>query len=122
VSKLSEEGIMKKNGNEVAAGRRFWAAHIKAWEKSGLSQGEYCCRCNLKLSTFTWWRWKERQKTTTASIALVPVPASHPKEIENIGPGGTGLRLVVGHRCRIEIDEGFHADTFSRLISVLEGM
>ena len=100
---------------------RFWAAHFAAWEKSGLSQREYCRQCNLSLSTFTWWRRKLRRQEADP-LTLVPVLFSGgPQKIGGAPAMATGLSLVVGRRCRIEIGADFHAETFTRLISVLEG-
>jgi len=113
---------MERKGKQSRSKARFWSAHFLAWQKSGLSQREYCSRCNLRLSTFSWWRRKLRQKEM-ASLALIPVALpDRPEEIENGRPIPTGLSLVVGRRCRIEIGTGFHAGTFARLISVLEDM
>lgn len=39
----------KKIGTgSIAEKRRFWYVHIRAWEKSGLIQAEYCRQHNLR--------------------------------------------------------------------------
>lgn len=111
---------MRMKNKQSRSKARFWAAHFGAWERSGLSQREYCRRCNLSLSTFTWWRRKLRREEV-GPLTLVPVLFSdRPEKIGGAPPMATGLSLVVGHRCRIEIGTDFHAETFTRLISVLE--
>ena len=35
-----------------------WKRHIEEWNKSGLSQKDYCNKNNLKISTFGYWRRK----------------------------------------------------------------
>lgn len=36
----------------------YWARLLGAWEKSGLSQAEFCRRRGVKAVTFAWWKRK----------------------------------------------------------------
>ncbi|MBI2714086.1 MAG: IS66 family insertion sequence element accessory protein TnpB, partial [Rhizobiales bacterium] len=40
---------------ENAARREWWAVHIEAWQRSGLSQRRYCRTHRLTGTTFTRW-------------------------------------------------------------------
>ena len=40
---------------ENAARREWWAVHIEAWQRSGLSQRRYCRTRRLTDTTFTRW-------------------------------------------------------------------
>ena len=95
--------------------QRFWHAHIKAWEKSGLSQNEYCRRNQLKNNRLTYW--KKKFKTPTASpVNFVPVPVSG---VERAKRGrDSGLTILVGN-IRITLDNEFNATTLSRVIDSL---
>ena len=35
---------------------RYWAAQLAAWERSGLTQAEYCRRHGIKAGNFAWWK------------------------------------------------------------------
>ncbi|MDZ7640642.1 MAG: hypothetical protein U5J62_01235 [Desulfurivibrio sp.] len=50
---VSEEEIMDKRTK-----RRFWAAHVAAWQHSGLTQTAYCREYGLSRHAFGWWRRK----------------------------------------------------------------
>ena len=39
---------------------RYWQQLVSAWEKSGLSQAEFCRRRRIKAVTFGWWKRKLR--------------------------------------------------------------
>ena len=46
----------------------YWAAQLAAWERSGLTQAEYCRRHRIKAGNFGWWKrqllgpWRQRHK------------------------------------------------------------
>ena len=35
---------------------RYWALQLAAWERSGLTQAEYCRRRRIKAGNFAWWK------------------------------------------------------------------
>ncbi len=35
---------------------RYWAAQLTAWQRSGLTQAEYCRRSGIKAGSFAWWK------------------------------------------------------------------
>ena len=34
----------------------YWATRVAAWERSGLTQAEYCRRRRIKAGSFAWWK------------------------------------------------------------------
>ena len=36
--------------------QKYWTDGLQKWEKSGLSQSEYCRQNNLKLHQLTYWK------------------------------------------------------------------
>jgi hypothetical protein len=36
--------------------RRFWFKHIRRWQKTDITQLQYCDKHNLSLAAFRWWR------------------------------------------------------------------
>lgn len=39
---------------------KYWAQLVRSWEKSGLTQAEFCRRRGVKAVTFAWWKRKLR--------------------------------------------------------------
>ena len=35
---------------------KYWATQVAAWERSGLTQTEYCRRRRIKSGNFAWWK------------------------------------------------------------------
>ena len=35
---------------------RYWATQVAAWERSGLTQAEFCRRRRIKAGSFAWWK------------------------------------------------------------------
>ncbi len=99
--------------------RRFWKAHIQAWEKSGFSQNEYCRRNTLKNNQLTYWKTKFKQESSR-QIHFAPVPMKAAQEIHrSIDSGDSGLDVQLG-RVRIKIQNNFNPDVFVKVVSILE--
>jgi hypothetical protein len=102
---------MKKGKSaEIEERRRSWEYHLEQWQRSGLSQAEYCRRHGLNIKTF---RYRKRTIGKSA-LCLVEVPLSAPVYVSS-----RPLRLAVGSRYTIEIEAGFDADTLCQLLEVL---
>ncbi len=35
---------------------KYWATQLASWERSGLTQAEYCRRRRIKAGSFAWWK------------------------------------------------------------------
>lgn len=53
--------------------RKFWQAHITAWQRSGLSKVEYCRRHGLVLKQMWYWLRRHRREEMGEAVTLVPV-------------------------------------------------
>lgn len=95
--------------------RRFWQAHVKVWEKSGLSQNEYCRRNQLKNNRLTYWK-KKFAKETVPSVNFVPVPVSVVERSK--GGGDSGLTIFLGN-IRIKLDSEFDSSALNRVMTAL---
>lgn len=78
----------------------YWSHHVSAWQKSGLSQTEYCRQSGLKLSTFSTWVGKLNNKIIpsvnpeqTGSFARVMERSQKPMNICLRYPSGVVLEL-----------------------------
>jgi hypothetical protein len=50
-----------------------WRQHIEAWQRSGLSQAEYCAQQQINVRTFTARLSDYRKLPAAVSAALIPV-------------------------------------------------
>ena len=50
-----------------------WHQHIEAWQRSGLSQAEYCAEQQINVRTFTARLSDYRKLPKADSVALIPV-------------------------------------------------
>ena len=95
--------------------RRFWLAHIQAWQKSGYSLAEYGTHHNLVYHRLIYWKNKfahERMK----AISFVPVPL--PLDSPDV-PLTLSLQ---NDRFKIEIGTDFSGNLLSQLIATLESL
>ena len=42
---------------------RYWTEQLAAWERSGLSQAEFCRRYGIKRVTLGWWKRQRRRSS-----------------------------------------------------------
>jgi len=54
---------------------RYWATQVAAWERSGLTQAEYCRRRRIKVGSFAWWKRQLRGPAPSQPTR----PADRPK-------------------------------------------
>lgn len=115
---------MKTRGGLYGKKQGLQAGHIEAWRQSGLSALEYCRQHKLRPNIFAGWLTNEQEKDMAYPVSLVPVPDTICRSswVRGRKSESTGLCLVVGQHCRIEIDRQFDAGTFARLVTVLEDM
>lgn len=109
---------MDKNGRRSK--RRFWAAHVAAWEKSGLTQTAYCREYGLSRHAFGWWRRKFRDQPASEQPLLVQVPTVARPTAATAAADFSGLRLLLPRGLQLEINQGFDAATLGRVIATLE--
>lgn len=109
--------------NSRGGKRRFWAAHVAAWGKSGLTQTAYCREYDLSRHAFCWWRRKFRDRPAAELPVLVQVPnimvPTVARPATTVGDF-SGLRLLLPRGLRLELNQGFDSATLARVISSLE--
>ena len=64
--------------------------HIERWERSGLSQREYCQKASMERSTFYYWLRLHRQRAEEAQA-----PAFLPIVVQENGPVVADDRILV---------------------------
>lgn len=99
--------------------RRFWKVHIRAWEKSGFTQNEYCRRNKLKNNQFTYWKTKFNREHSVP-ISFVPVPTIPTHQIEpSLDPSDSGLSVLLG-TIQIKLANNFNSSCLLKVVSILE--
>jgi transposase len=68
------------------AEQNYWEKIFIDWEKSGLSQKEYCKMNNISYSTFKAWRYKNKSASDNSpSATMLPL---------KVGPSNTNITQV----------------------------
>jgi hypothetical protein len=101
----------------VATRKRFWSAHVKQWQQSGLSQTAYCRQHGLKPTQLSYWKCRLLKPDPPVSLVQVNMQAnvhSHQR------PCTSPLRLVVGNQYRIEVERDFDPVALQQLLCTLE--
>jgi hypothetical protein len=93
--------------------RKFWKAHLHAWQNSGYSLADYSKHHNLIYHRLIYWKTKFENEQTKP-LSFVPVPLQ-------TEPDNTPLTLnLQNDRFRIEIGSGFSDTTLRKLLTTLE--
>jgi hypothetical protein len=96
-----------------------WRQHIEAWQRSGLSQAEYCAAQQIKAGTFAARLSEYRKLPRADSAALIPV------HIEPSGsvpiPSTVAVGIVFTHRQghRVELPVSMSAGWVAELLRCL---
>ena len=99
--------------------RHFWKVHIRAWERSGFPQNEYCRRNKLRSNQFTYWKTKFNREHS-APVNFVPVPIASTRQVTRIPDfNDSGLSVLLG-TVEIKIANNFNPTCFSKVVSILE--
>ena len=97
--------------------RKLWRAHLVSWEKSKLSQANYCRRHRLKVTQFTYWKKKLSTESSPIAFVSIPIPSERLPFIPE-----ASLYLEYRKDYRIRVDKGFDQGTLSRLLETLGGL
>jgi hypothetical protein len=74
-----------------------WRQHIEAWQRSGLSQVEYCAKQQINVRTFAARLSDYRKLPKAGSTALIPV------QIEPPAPAVMVFTHAQGHRLELPV-------------------
>jgi hypothetical protein len=111
---------MTKAKHTLEQKRTFWQAHITSWEKTDISQSEYCRRNGLSSRSFGYWK-KRQDNARVHSVSFVPVPLASPMDV-GAKVGRAPLCIMLDDRYRIEVGDDFSPLTLQRLVHTLERM
>lgn len=119
---------------------RYWSRLVAAWEKSGLSQAEFCRRRQVKAGSFGWWkrrlvgtvgrprRGNRGEGIRPAEVGRAFVEVGLPKTVLSAGssagmglscsPGGYEIALSKGRVIRLPHD--FDLNLVAQLVTAVE--
>ena len=98
--------------------RTFWQGHINSWEKTSMTQAEYCRQNGLSSKTFGYWK---RKNAKLNSLSFIPVPLTPPMDACT-KISRAPLCIVIDNRYRIEVSDNFSPLTLQKLVHTLEQM
>jgi hypothetical protein len=103
--------------------RKIWKRHIEECRKSGSTQAEYCRRQKLSAKSFTYWkrRFRDCNMLKPASGPKTPVtfvPVEVQPEIRSAADNSSAL-VLCRDGYRIEIKEGFKAETLGKVLRTI---
>ena len=81
---------------------------------SGLTQQEFCERNEVSRNALSRYVKRSRQRQAGAGQRWIAA------EVAEGGAAASGLSVVVGGGCRIEVGRGFDAATLRQLLAALE--
>ena len=96
----------------MAYSSKKWDRIISSWEKSGLTQREFCHQNNLPLSTFHYWR-RKHQTNTNQKTELIKV------ETKNILSTESSFVLDFSGGVKLTVPSNYHPEHLKRLLSDL---
>jgi len=111
--------MANKNWHEQSSKKqRFWQVHIRAWERSGFSQNEYCRRNHLKSTQLRYWK-KKLAKSPKDPLKFVPVSVRGNEQQANFDGGDSGLSIIFDNEIQVRLNNDFNHSTLAKLVAIL---
>lgn len=108
-------------GNDGAVEKAiFWRDHLARWEKSGLSQNEYCRQNRLSAVQLRYWKKKFHRSKKESPLTFVPVPTEIPPSLERENHL-SGLTILLEKGIRIRLEKNFCGETLEKVIAIFGG-
>ena len=111
---------MAKTGT-LAERRRFWRAHVKAWQASDQGVTAYAREHGLNPKTFLYWRQSLRRKERSSTKCNGAKPLFQRLEVVKPPPAEApmrdGCRLHLPNGALLELDRLPDADALTRLVA-----
>lgn len=102
--------------------QQAWKEHIKAWEKSELTQKAYCKSHQLSVANFYYWKKKFLHNPGTSKSKFYPLAIPDLSENEYKASNSSVCIHVSKQRFSVSVSEGFNPDLLKNVISALEAI
>jgi len=104
----------------------YWRRLLREWERSGLSQAEFCRQRGIKAVNLAWWKRRLRggQSTPRAGPQRVARSAGRAAFVElalpsHPGHGGVGYELGLPSGTCLRLPADFDPERVARLVQAL---
>ncbi len=109
----------RKAEKVISKKETLWRAHIRAWEKAGISQANYCRQYGLSPKSFTYWKGRLRSQPEAVSFYQVATTDHFANRLKR-QPMPGALNLLMGDRFCIEVNDDFSPAVLRKLVHALE--
>lgn len=96
-----------------------WRQHIEAWQRSGLSQAEYCKQQQIDVRTFTARLSDYRRLSEADSVAFIPVQVEPTGSASEATPATAAIIFIHNHGHRLELSSSVSARWVAELLRCL---
>jgi transposase len=102
--------------------RNEWQRLVAGWERSGLTQQEYCARHGISVGSLQRWRRIFAEDAVPGSRASSPVSEFVPVTLvgDAVATAGADLTLVLTDGVRLEIGARCSVETLKRVLGMLQ--
>jgi len=90
----------------------YWQIHLNAWQKSNISQNQYCKKNKINPSLFSKWKIKLSDFTDSG---LVKLKFNNQRANENLGT----IEIKINQKYSVIIYPDFNHQFFRQVISLL---
>jgi hypothetical protein len=96
-----------------------WRQHIEAWQRSGLSQAEYCAQQRINVRTFTARLSDYRKLPAADSVTFMPVQVEPTGSVSRATPTTAAMVFTHVHGHRLELSSSVSARWVAELLQCL---
>ena len=114
--------------HSVRHSKSFWDNHVKLWQKSGLSQREYCRRNKIKERAFGYHKvtrcgtnYSPDKPKKSLELVALPINLSHDSPARSLACSdiGSGISISLGSRATLNIDRSFDRECLSEILNIV---
>jgi hypothetical protein len=102
-----------KNKRSPRKGLPYWEGHVKAYQKSGLTQREYCRQNNISYWSFN--PWKRKLESESSELCEIPI-----QTVQSLSSETKHIEIIISEKLKVTIPESFSKSTLRDVLSVLE--
>jgi hypothetical protein len=99
---------------------KYWQSHIQAYQKSGLSQAEYCRQNNLRSNRLRYWKNKFKNQENPQNPCFVNLPV----KISDTKPESkseSGVNVILSDGIVLSLSTNFDKATLTKAVDILGG-
>jgi hypothetical protein len=117
--------MAQKASKSLSPRGRFWRKHVQQWQRSGVTQSQYCREHDLSIAAFHWWRRKltpgQPEVDPQKELPLTPVPTFTEIRIPEGDPAAAAYpyEIILPDRTQLHLRKNFDAEAVTALVSLL---